>query len=734
MSAVTVDLDVENKGYAARMAKVFVGNQDAHYLADFNNLTIEANGKHKPRYLDAQGAPSVADFLKHLQGKRGGNKGLLVIPVTRAGACRFGKIDVDDYGDRVALARDCHKKIKRLGLPLVVEFSKSGGVHLAHYSPITQSAADMRAKLTDWAAALGLTKCEIFPKQDRLAAGDTGNGINLPFFGGDSDSTVNYAVDSEGRRMSVERWLDVIEKMPTNAVHTPGEVDIDGAADYLVRWWVDGQRDLTNLAALGTMGRIGVDEAIADQIVAKAKEIAADPEVRRSAQSVYRALALGDKRIPGFTSLAELMDNSRDNAKEFCRLVGGKPSPQDLEPPIRMVSFTLEDLRAPIREETYLLPGMVPTEAYTLLAGALSSYKSMLLLNMIVWRATGYDLLNFSDDMMRVPKSDETGPCVLASYEDTDWRIFARLQRILLHGEAQIKEVHGSKAAEEFLLRAIQNIQRIPLTGMLGKTLVFRENGYIVPNLAFLDEFRVAVRAFTTGGVMIGLDPLRLALAGSQNDDDGADVAVQILNQLSVINPNSGIAVVSHSNKSDSKDGGTKGDFADAAYGTSGSALYSQHARSNFRVARLKPEEIRQQFDLPESESERQTVAKLKHGRLSHGLESEEFFIHMSGAGMLSSLRPRAKEVSAAQSIGRAFPLIAGAIKRLLAQNLIASQNAIIKDSAFKTHAGSEAKARDLIKLIESQELIKVDGATINRRYSVTQKGEDVLRGIAETR
>lgn len=408
---------------------------------------------------------------------------------------------------------------------------------------------------------------------------------------------------------------------------------------------------------------------------------------------------------------------------EIAAWAATKPQPQEPQLP-RILTFTLDDLAAPPREEKYLLPGMVPTEAYTLIAGALASYKSMLLLNMIVWRATGYDLLGLAGKLERVPQVGEPGPCVLASYEDTDWRIFARFQRILNDGAQLIKRAHGAVSAAEFLARAVKNIRRVPLTGQLGMTLVYRMERDIVPNHAFLDAFRAVVREFTSEGVLIGLDPLRLAIVGSQNDDDGADMVVTILNQLAVMNPDSGLVAVSHGTKQGAKDS-TNG-YADAAYATSGSALYSQHARSNFLLARLKPEEIQSQFDLPSAIAARQTVARLKHGRLSHDVETAELYLQMDG-GLLRPIAPRSAPVSAGAMIDRALPVVAEAIARLTEQGIPASGNALVQDRDLAQLAGTKPQTRELIKLLETSGFIVATGATIGRRYGLTESGQQRL-------
>jgi AAA domain len=396
--------------------------------------------------------------------------------------------------------------------------------------------------------------------------------------------------------------------------------------------------------------------------------------------------------------------------------------------PLELLGFTLEDLRKAVREERYLLPGLVPTDAYTLIAGALSSYKTMLMLNMLIWRATGFDLLGLHSGEIeaRASKFGEPGPCVLCSYEDTDWRIFARLQRILLGGEQTIRETHGAAWANEFLELATKHIKRIPLSGKLGKTLVTRLDGYIVPNYAFLDQFTTQVRALTAEGVLIGLDPLRLAIAGSQNDDDGADVTVQVLNGLSVINPGSGVLVVAHTNKAVAKEGAGNG-YADAAYATSGSALYSQHARSNLLLARMKPDDIQRMFGLPPDECKQQTVAKLTHGRLSHGAESIDMYVRMD-SGLLVPIAPRSATISARQKLDRAIPLIAAAFERLARSAVRVTTNALADDGEVSAALGGRKAVQDAVRLLTENDYLEFTGTTKNRTGSLTEKCRAHLR------
>src|SRR5258706_16370637 len=65
-----------------------------------------------------------------------------------------------------------------------------------------------------------------------------------------------------------------------------------------------------------------------------------------------------------------------------------------MDTPIELLALDYAQIMKPIPPERDMVPGMVPREAFTLIAGALSSYKSTLLIYLIVWRATGFDLLD----------------------------------------------------------------------------------------------------------------------------------------------------------------------------------------------------------------------------------------------------------------------------------------------------------------------------------------------------
>jgi hypothetical protein len=389
---------------------------------------------------------------------------------------------------------------------------------------------------------------------------------------------------------------------------------------------------------------------------------------------------------------------------------------------IELRAFTAEEALAEIASERFLLPG-IPAEAYTLIAGALSSYKTTLLLYLLVWKATGWDLLGLDEHGNGI----DMGRCVLASYEDTDARIFAKLQRVIQSGHRQIAERWSRRDADHFVERAAENIRRVPLMGKTGCGIVCRSDGIIVPNLDFLDGFLDKVRQFAPGGATIGLDPLRLALSGSQSDDDGADVAVHTMNAAATRIPGSGLIVCSHATKAGANDPGTG--YTSAAYATSGSALYSQHARSNFLMARLKEAEVRELFDptqVTAAEAQKQLVVRLTHGRLSHGIERGDVYLVMR-EGVLLRLAPKIAPESAAEVMQAAAVPIIAAIDRIRKSGVRVSADALGKDGALGKAVGGRDKIRDALTLLCQNSYVEATGTTRDRDYSVTPKGRTIL-------
>jgi hypothetical protein len=167
--------------------------------------------------------------------------------------------------------------------------------------------------------------------------------------------------------------------------------------------------------------------------------------------------------------------------------------------------------------------------------------------------------------------------------------------------------------------------------------------------------------------------------------------------------------------------------YADASYSTSGSALYSQHARSNFLLARLSAEDIEKQFDmrvLTPLDVQQQRVARLTHGRLSHGAETIDQYVRMR-EGVLLPIEPK-QGGTVVDVMDDVLPGIALAIERLVKNREVISQNALSHDAELKARIGGEKKIRDMVKLLVEQQYMEFnDGANKDKTGGLTVKGHE---------
>ena len=201
-----------------RFERLFRGNEDwyGQYEAGPEGEKINA-------YTKAGPIPDEA-WDRHLAGEK---TGLGIVPISDAGRCYWGCIDLDDDAtDHAALIQET----AGLGLPFVICRSKSGGAHLFLFFIEPIKPVHLLAKMKRWSEMLGLgnptddqghaAPLEFFPKQINLAAGQKGNWLNLPYFGG--DETTRYGVDENGEALSLAAFLDHAESMRL----TENELDV----------------------------------------------------------------------------------------------------------------------------------------------------------------------------------------------------------------------------------------------------------------------------------------------------------------------------------------------------------------------------------------------------------------------------------------------------------------------------------------------------------------------------
>jgi len=183
----------------SRFAALFAGYSRAH--GTYTLGKPGENGKIGGVASTVAGAPTLATYAGHLAGT---GPGLGIIMLRDDDTCVFGAID---YDVRTMDHVKAEAAVRRLGLPLVLCKSKSGGGHFYVFLREPVPAALLRDRLDEWKAQLGMAaKTETFPKQSvRFSANDIGNWINLPYYGGTRPALKN------GRALSLAEFLDFAE-------------------------------------------------------------------------------------------------------------------------------------------------------------------------------------------------------------------------------------------------------------------------------------------------------------------------------------------------------------------------------------------------------------------------------------------------------------------------------------------------------------------------------------------
>ena len=185
--------------------KIFEGLDHAHgvYIPGDVKLNGKLGGK---SFIKKE---EITDELweTHLKGQ---GHGLGIIPINKENDCRWGCIDIDVY------TGFAHKtllsKLKNKKLPLIICRSKSGGAHCFLFTKEFVSAKLMQFKLKEIAAYLGYAESEIFPKQIEINVnrGDTGNFLNLPYYGG--DDTTRYAFLDNGNTATLKEFIELVKE------------------------------------------------------------------------------------------------------------------------------------------------------------------------------------------------------------------------------------------------------------------------------------------------------------------------------------------------------------------------------------------------------------------------------------------------------------------------------------------------------------------------------------------
>jgi hypothetical protein len=206
----------------ARFAALFNGLQRAYGCYDLGTETRARDGKVEGKPRTVKEPLTDKQWRDHLEGRHG----LGIVPIRDDQACVFGAIDIDEYDLDL---RALNAKIQSTKLPLVLCRTKSGGAHLYLFTAEPVAAAVVRQKLVGYAKTLGYGGSEVFPKQEKLIAEDTGNWINLPYFDG-KGPTQRYALDADGNALIT--LAEFVAYAEQHAVTEAQLVEARGAAPF----------------------------------------------------------------------------------------------------------------------------------------------------------------------------------------------------------------------------------------------------------------------------------------------------------------------------------------------------------------------------------------------------------------------------------------------------------------------------------------------------------------------
>jgi len=177
--------------------KIFAGLDRAH--GEFK-IQYKQGAKAKGEASTVPTGATPELWEKHLNGE----VGLGIIPIQADNTCNWGALDIDKYD-----GLDLETFSQKLPPQLVLCRSKSGGAHIYIFCKPAAPAALIRKKLAIVARAVGHPAAEIFPKQEKLDKGATGNWINMPYF--NAQSTTRYGIRG-GLQLSLEEFINVVQE------------------------------------------------------------------------------------------------------------------------------------------------------------------------------------------------------------------------------------------------------------------------------------------------------------------------------------------------------------------------------------------------------------------------------------------------------------------------------------------------------------------------------------------
>jgi len=208
---------------AEKFYNLFQGNQSLYGRSELTG-EVDNKGKHIARSWTIKEPITRELWEQHLKGQ----VSIGQVPIRPDGTVTWIAFDVDIYKNGINI-KEFLARIRGLNLPIMLFRSKSGGAHALIFFSESVVMETIRPKVGAIAATLEIGSCEIFPKQDRIGATDSGdarygNWLNMPY---DGPTSSRYAYKDESNGYTPSEFLDTVENIKISkkdflAIELPG--------------------------------------------------------------------------------------------------------------------------------------------------------------------------------------------------------------------------------------------------------------------------------------------------------------------------------------------------------------------------------------------------------------------------------------------------------------------------------------------------------------------------------
>jgi len=184
---------------------LFAGRTDA--FGQYERPAPQLGGEKRlaKRWTETHKELTDAHWDAHLNGE----VGLGIVPVLQDDTVWWGAIDVDKYESMGQIGIKIEARVSKLGLPLCITRTKSGGAHCWVFFSEPAPAYEVIETLKKWTKLIGFQpgqKVDIFPSQESVKNLDAGGWVNLPYFDADV-GTDRIGFGPKGKTLTLKEFV-----------------------------------------------------------------------------------------------------------------------------------------------------------------------------------------------------------------------------------------------------------------------------------------------------------------------------------------------------------------------------------------------------------------------------------------------------------------------------------------------------------------------------------------------